>query len=212
MGVPSVGFSSILKKNKITIFNINSTNYSLFISHNYYAIRNFLLISSVIEPLNNNTYKIKKEFMHLAESIFNNTISLDEFKKSLAAKEELGTKAELFVIDYEKTKLPNKNIEHISPIDVTAGYDIKSYTHVDAPIYDKFIEVKCITERERFFWSKNEIEIAKLLGDNYYLYLVNSSFNSNPLEIKNPYKTVYLNNKLNYVEELISFDVNEIKK
>ncbi|MDZ4478285.1 protein NO VEIN domain-containing protein [Bacillus cereus] len=201
-----------LKKNKITIFNINSTNYSLFISHYYYAIRNFLLISSVIEPLNNNTYTINIEFMPLAESIFNKTISLDEFKKSLAAKEALGTKAELFVIDYERKKLPNKNIEHISPIDVAAGYDIKSYTHVDAPIYNKFIEVKCITERERFFWSKNEIEVAKLLGDNYFLYLVDSSFNSHPLEIKNPYKTLYLNNKLNYIEESISFDVNEIKE
>ncbi|MED3995599.1 DUF3883 domain-containing protein [Peribacillus frigoritolerans] len=199
-----------LSKSKIAVFNKDSNGYSIFLSYYYYAIRNFLIASGAIEILSNSNYKIKKEFESIPESILNNKISLVQLKRDLAKKEQLGTNAELFVMEYERRKFPFKKIDYVSPRDVSAGYDIKSYVNENSPTHDKFIEVKCYTNRGRFYWSKNEIEVANLLGDNYYLYLVKSSFDSKPVEIKNPYKELYLRTGLNYSEELISFDVGSI--
>src|SRR5690606_13852032 len=111
----------------------------------------------------------------------------------LDAREKLGSEAEQRILEYEVKKFPSKKIEYISPLDVNAGYDIKSYIDNNSVSFDKFIEVKCISERDLFYWSRNEIDTAKQLGENYYLYLLESSFENPPFEIKNPYKKLYMN-------------------
>jgi hypothetical protein len=49
-----------------------------------------------------------------------------------------------------------------------------------------------------FYWSKNEIEVAKQERDNYFLYLINrdeiSNKNYRPTMIQNPAKNI-LNNQ-----------------
>ena len=69
-----------------------------------------------------------------------------------------------------------------------------SFENNSSSSYDRFIEVKAISKRIEFFWSKNESEIAKLQGEKYYLYLVELSKISNPnyvpIIIANPAVTV----------------------
>ena len=68
-----------------------------------------------------------------------------------------------------------RQIKQISEIDVRAGYDIISYENDESTFYNRFIEVKAIPQRPSFFWSKNELEVAKLQGEKYFLYLVDLS-------------------------------------
>ena len=66
-------------------------------------------------------------------------------------------------------------------------------------IYDKFIEVKSFSDREQFFWSKNEVQVAKILLDQYYLYLVDRRHEKDdnfcPIIIQNPYNSIYEDSK-----------------
>ena len=54
-----------------------------------------------------------------------------------------------------------------------------------------------------FHWSKNEVEKAQEIRDNYFLYLVNrdeiDSKNYSPLMIENPYLEVF--NSLDWKKE-----------
>lgn len=63
-------------------------------------------------------------------------------------------------------------MKRISEIDVSAGYDIVSINNSDDSEYNRFIEVKAISHNISFFWSGNEYDIARLKGNQYYLYLV----------------------------------------
>ncbi len=101
-------------------------------------------------------------------------LSLERLKKQIDDNELAGEKAELFVLSFEKERLGeslSNRIKRISEIDVTAGYDIVSFDSSHSKVPDRFIEVKAIS-RSGFFWSKNELDVAKLKGTMYYLYLV----------------------------------------
>ena len=101
-------------------------------------------------------------------------LSLEELKRQLENNELIGEKAELFVLEFEKNRLGVPlagKVRRISEVDVTAGYDIISYNSVKSKEADRFIEVKAISS-SGFYWSKNEYETAKLIGEAYYLYLV----------------------------------------
>ena len=65
-------------------------------------------------------------------------------------------------------------MRHVSRRDVGAGYDIESVTVLLRGEYEaRYIEVKAVSSEDlNFFWSANEIEVAKELGTTYYLYLV----------------------------------------
>ena len=75
----------------------------------------------------------------------------------------------------------------------------------------RYIEVKAISLIDRkFFWSRNEIEIARRLKNDYFLYLVpvekNGALDGNLIqEIKNPYTNVFLNKNWLSEIELLSF-------
>lgn len=199
-----------LHKKNIFVFNEDEQGCSLFISHHYYPIRNFLISSNVIAPEGRSIYKVQKNFENIARNAMKKPVSLDRLKKDLVRKEELGNKAELYVLEYEAGKFPDRRIDYISPIDVSAGYDIKSYLDNNSSAFDKFIEVKCISERDIFYWSKNEIQTAEQLGENYYLYFVKSSFDTIPIEVKNPYKKIFLNKELSYLTETVSYNFEQI--
>lgn len=104
-------------------------------------------------------------------------LSLESLKKQIESNETAGEKAELFVLEYEKKRVGQRlseYIKRISEIDVAAGYDIVSFNSSQSQMPDRFIEVKAIGS-SGFFWSKNEYEIAKLKGQDYFLYLVELS-------------------------------------
>lgn len=127
-----------------------------------------------------------------------NALTLEQLKLRLQANSIAGAKAESFVLEYEKRRISNlylqSQIKQISEIDVCAGYDIVSFESNASPSYDRFIEVKAISRNLGFFWSKNELEIAKLKGEKYYLYLVDLSKITdneyNPIIVSNPASTI----------------------
>lgn len=96
---------------------------------------------------------------------------------STAQKGEIGLDAEHEIIAYEGKRL-GKNlankIDHVSLRNCAAGYDIKSCTLINNNhVVPRFIEVKAVPAISfRFYWSQNEIAVAKVLRDLYFLYLL----------------------------------------
>ena len=131
-------------------------------------------------------------------------------------QEELGKRAEIFVLGYERRKLkyhPNtSNIKIISHFDTSAGYDIQSYISNDSIVLDKFIEVKSYQGTPRFYWTENEIKISKIKGDRYYLYLVDRSFidekGYHPIKIKNPSQILFSDSDWIYRNDGYFFEKN----
>ena len=97
---------------------------------------------------------------------------------------------------YEKQRLENKTgIDWVAEYSIAEGYDISSFQKIDSEINDCFIEVKSYAGNPYFFWSRNEIDISRIKGENYFLYLVdrNKIKNYIPLIIQDPYNKVMLN-------------------
>jgi hypothetical protein len=94
----------------------------------------------------------------------------------LEAQARQGAEAEEFVVRFERQRLEGHSraelIFRISLSDVSAGYDIQSFSSVSALLPDRFIEVKSFRDNLRFFLSAGEIKTAKELGKLYFLYLV----------------------------------------
>ena len=113
---------------------------------------------------------------HKANKDTKRKISLEDLKRQQERQEEQGEAAELFVLAYEQARLsgnPNVNrVKRISEIDVSAGYDIVSFDGESSDDYDRFVEVKSYIGKPHFYWTKNEINIASLLGVKYCIYLV----------------------------------------
>ena len=125
-------------------------------------------------------------------------MSLDALKKQLERQQLQGEEAENYVVEYEKARLFNavhaNKIKRISGIDVSAGYDIVSFDDSKCVLYERFIEVKSYIGQPHFYWSKNEIQVATLYADRYYLYLVDmrkiKDCGYSPTIIQNPAKAV----------------------
>jgi hypothetical protein len=134
-------------------------------------------------------------------------LSYKAFKKAQLQREQIGLKAELAVINYEIVRLTGlltkeSEIEHTSLRNVMAGYDIRSFEGtLDSKNerVERLIEVKAVSINDyNFYWSRNEIEVARKLGEKYYLYLLPvisaDLFDfENLLIIGNAIKNVYAN-------------------
>ncbi|MGE1062426.1 DUF3883 domain-containing protein [Megasphaera paucivorans] len=149
-----------------------STIRNVLISQNFFTTSRKILASIHVNP----------EFEDVISNLCKEstkTVSLEQLKNNLEANAIIGAKAEKYVLEYEKKRITNpilsKKIRIISEVDVCAGYDIVSFESNDSSDYDRFIEVKAISERNGFYWSSNEYEIAKLRGTHYYLYLIELS-------------------------------------
>lgn len=135
-------------------------------------------------------------------------------------KEQIGLKAELFILSYEKKLLKsftnlkeNVTIKHIAKTNVNAGYDIESFDRKCAELgqFKKiYIEVKAVNANDfKFYWSKNEIESAALFKNDYYLYLLpvksDATFDINKLVIINdPHENIINNKEWIKTNEIIS--------
>jgi len=132
-----------------------------------------------------------------------NKLKLEQLRRTLEDQAKLGEAAEIFVMEYEAKRLNWRLPKRISEIDVSAGYDIMSYESCASTTFDRFIEVKAVGESRSFHWSSNEIEKAKLLGERYYLYLVNMR-KREPTIIQNP---IELTNSSDWIFEAESYTV-----
>jgi uncharacterized protein DUF3883 len=125
-----------------------------------------------------------------------------ELEKDLAAKKEMGTQGERYILDREQVRLnahPKfEEIKRVSDDDVGAGYDIESFKSISSPTIDNFIEVKTFKDTYEFHWSINEVKTAEKLGERYKIVLVNfnkiNDDNYQPKEIINPYKFFEMKN------------------
>lgn len=140
-------------------------------------------------------------------------MTLEELQTILELQAIAGRKAEEYVLLFEKQRLREQGlieeadrVERISDELVNAGYDILSFSTPGSEP-NRFIEVKSVNEDQSFYWSRNELEVARVLGEQYYLYLVNQD---NPFEptvkiIENPYTFLSLNAHFEPVQYQVSF-------
>ena len=151
---------------------------------------------------------VNPEFKKLISLKYKKKIPLEQLEKNLEHQKKIGDIAEKFVLNFEKNRLKNLGFEEESnkirqiSIDFSnAGYDIESFngkTRDGVP--DRFIEVKGTTKKEfSFYWSINEINTAKELSSNYWIYYVseidvqNKTSSNDPKMINNPYENIFSN-------------------
>lgn len=171
-------------------------------------LRNFLIDFGVIDLYRDQMkYFIPKSIVfYLKVERKNAVLDEDQFNVLLLARSQLGKKAEIEVIRYERNRLKDWGkhldiIEHTALINVGAGYDVKSFDVQGIRVVPRYIEVKAISMLDqRFFWSSNEIKCAERNRGKYYLYLVpvgkNLDVSGEEIEIiHDPYKNVLNNNK-----------------
>lgn len=165
----------------------------------YSAIRNLLISQgffNVVRNEKNAVFYIGSDYENIVASFCKKskkTFSLNQLKKRLEANEIAGEIAEQFVLEFERRRLGEKlasRVRIISDIDVGAGYDVISFESNASQEYDRFIEVKAASCGDGFYWSSNEYETAKLMGNQYYLYLIDlqkiKCISYSPLMIPNP--------------------------
>ncbi|CUP99061.1 Uncharacterised protein [Clostridium paraputrificum] len=145
----------------------------------YSGLRNALINYEFFKISNDGKFLIFNEkYLDAVKLMIKNSkrkYTLEDLKKKLILQEEYGELAEKFVLEYEQKRLSKdkaKLVKRISEIDVMAGYDICSFNDDSSNTYNRYIEVKSFSKNVRFYWSKNEVEVARKYGDKYYLYLV----------------------------------------
>ena len=165
---------------------------------NYIEIRDVLysLKFLIKHPRNQNDYLINNKYKNLFEKYFSNELRRKQTPQQLdlilEKQKENGIIAEKFVLEYEAKRTERYDeIQWIAPYDTSAGYDISSYEDKSSQEHDRFIEVKGYKGiKPYFYWSRNEIEIAKQRKNQYFLYLVDinqiEEDSYQPKIIKNP--------------------------
>ncbi len=189
--------------NDVTSFDIEREHFSVRKSAfplEYAAIRNFLTMVNVFDKEKDEEICINKDYELIwAKQLQNRKrkITIKQLLKQQIDQNKRGLEAEEFVLKLEKERLPKmaRKIKRISDIDAAAGYDIISYENNTSKHYDRFIEVKCYMGTPHFFWSENEVEVAKIKTEKYVLCLVDytriGETKYRPEFIRNPYKTIF---------------------
>lgn len=129
-------------------------------------------------------------------------ISPESLENQLARNKEYGDEAEKFVLEFEKARLQAADegfeIIHTAKENTAAGYDIESFQTPKSKRRDCFIEVKSVGDTLEFYLSRNEVQVAEELGDEYFLYLVQRSKMGDeayePKIIQNPFKKIFQDN------------------
>jgi len=131
--------------------------------------------------------------------------SLEAFEEYLKEKKEVGDIAEQTVLDYESERLTAlgceveaRCIRPISSLRVNAGYDIESFDNASPGMnFNRFIEVKGAKSSSiHFFWSQNEMTVAKKLGKRYWIYfqggidVKRKIINNDPIIFQDPLNTI----------------------
>lgn len=126
-----------------------------------------------------------------------------QLEARLATQAENGLAAELWVLEYERRRLGGHplvdQVRRVSAENVSAGYDIASFSTPAVLHHDIHIEVKSFHGQKRFFWTRNEIETAEALAEAYVLYLVDRAQLDRadyvPEIIRGPYTALFLSDE-----------------
>lgn len=190
--------------------------------------RNLLLeLEFITVSADNTIYYVNPDYTDLFIKQFGRKkLSPETLKRKQSENDLIGLSAEKAVIEFEVKRLKyilldSNEIEHASQENVLAGYDIKSFENYldnnSKRIY-RYIEVKAVSIQDfKFYWSRNEMEIAKVFGEKYFLYLLpvvsNNTFDfENLIIVNNPFKNIN-SNTLDWKkeEESISFSKNNFE-
>jgi hypothetical protein len=169
------------------------------------AIRNFLIALGIVSlRRRTNDYVLQNDAIDLwmrARVRYGRSTKTKLLLK-LQERDQLGFDTECAVVEYERRRLGPEwasAVEHIAREHPLANYDIESVTLVRGKPNPRFIEVKAVSPVSfRFFWSKPEVETARMLGASYFLYLVpvDSTRRANVYAmriVENAYTSVYEN-------------------
>jgi uncharacterized protein DUF3883 len=136
--------------------------------------------------------------------------SREQHEKCARRREKLGFDAELAALEFERRRVGTENafqVEHISATNPFASYDIKSRTLDGDQVITRYIEVKaCPAHSCQFYWTASELDVARLLGSRYFLYLLpvaaGSGFDlDRMLIVQDPISSVHENRDEWLVEE-----------
>ncbi|NNT70924.1 DUF3883 domain-containing protein [Flavobacterium sp. IMCC34852] len=195
------------------IFNSEHLNYdiiykSLQISNSAFgfkfsSFKQLLLDFEIIQrhpTLELNTYIVNNRYKKLFDKtvlpeIRKRKIGVDALEKQMQQQQIYGEEAELYVLNFEKKRLNNKEVNWIAEYVANEGYDIASFNNHYDTEYNRFIEVKSYQGKTPYFyWSRNEFQVAKYKHENYWIYLVNrDSINDKnyiPVMIQNPFTNI----------------------
>jgi hypothetical protein len=168
-------------------------------------VRNFLMeLGAVAYRSDPDRYVLNEAFAPLYLWARNIMGATDEaaLMERVKDRQRLGRAAELAVVAFEKERLGSRwaeRVQHVAAEYPASCYDIKSVTVQGEVVSPRFIEVKAVpADTFQFYWTASELEAARLLGANLFLYLLpvqgHATFDLARLEIvPNPYATVYQN-------------------
>ena len=165
-----------------------------------------------------NSFLINNRFKKLFDKtvlpeIKKRKIGVEEFRKSMEQQQIYGEEAEKFVLKFETERLENKKeVDWVAEYVVNAGYDIASYNEIQDEQPNRFIEVKSYDgPKAYFYWSRNECQVAKLKGHNYWLYLVNRSKlkteGYEPEKYQDPFNTILGDHNIDWIEEVDKYKI-----
>lgn len=183
----------------------------------YAAIRNFMTVAGALEKETNGEICVSEDYETDFSSqlrIRKDKFTLEQLRQKQEEQNKRGLETEIFVLKLERERLPQKayKIKRISDFDVSAGYDIVSFSDSDSAVYDRFIEVKCYLGSPHFYWSENEVDVAKRKGERYILCLVDytriTEEGYEPEYISNPYEVIFNEDK--WLVNTASYKVQKI--
>jgi len=161
----------------------------------------------------NSLLVVKKAFVGQIAELLGPEIKISSKKllEKMRYQIKLGEYAENLVLKYEKERLEKMNkpiqsnlVRKISSLNSSAGYDIESFNGNNSDIeFNRFIEVKaCSENRIRFYWTRNEYNVALKLKNKYWIYFVNELHLQDigpisPIMFKNPINMFGNNKKYN---------------
>jgi len=148
------------------------------------------------------TFQVDKKYTELVYQLTadSKAITEQQLEKILMENRKLGAQAENAVVEFEKKRLRKlgkliqaEMVKRISTINISAGYDIESFDGTTDVIFpNRFIEVKATQGEEiRFYWSSNEMNVAKKMKNAYWVYMMvkfkdDKPQDSIPIMIQNP--------------------------
>jgi hypothetical protein len=142
-------------------------------------LRNLLIEADVVSyNADEDQYILQPPYYSLyVESCIASVVAPNVIDLRRQADVEFGLNVEYEIVTFERQRLGKSwedRVRHIAPQNAAAGYDIESVTLVDdGGSEPRFIEVKAVSaDNQTFFWTKCEIDAAKVLRSWYYLYLV----------------------------------------
>jgi uncharacterized protein DUF3883 len=142
------------------------------------------------------------------------TLSPEQLERLQEVQARQGADAEEYVLRFERNRLEGhaqlQLVRRVSLVNTAAGYDIESFEGVRSFLPDRFIEVKSYRGTEHFFLSLGELEVARELGERYYIYLIDTEKcdlqENSPKIIQNPAVELF-GQESSWLATAISFEI-----